>query len=148
RNSHDSAPLGQLSNHFIRRSARGIRIQCAAVPVRQNNWRFGHLAGVQLGAIARVSQVHAHSDLVHTLNHLLAILAYSAIVWLERAIRDQGAEVVAELGNPLALAVAGIDGIHSSELRAGLRSKNKAVPTLGLHLFKVISGIDPRQPLT
>lgn len=89
RHSHYSAELCQFLDRFIRGRAKCGWIQGAAVAVRQDYGPFGNRARVELGAVARMPQIHSHSDLIHALDYLAAELAHSGITRLESAVGDQ-----------------------------------------------------------
>src|SRR5262245_61220655 len=77
---------------------------------------FGDLESVKGGAVAAMRDVDRHSDFVHALNDADAEVGNTVVAPLSRAVADQVASVVSQLGDALADAVKEIDVFRTAKL--------------------------------
>src|ERR1700689_3150390 len=123
RDSHDAALSGQLSNGVVGGGPGSVRIEGSTIAVRQNDRLLGYLDGIQLGLVARMTQIDRHADTFHPIDDFSAILTHSAVKWLERPVRDTSSEVIAQLRNAQPISKTAIHIIEVLELIAALQTK-------------------------
>src|SRR5687768_17056572 len=95
------------------------------------------LKSVQRGAIATVGDVDRHSDFVHPLDDGDAEIRNAIVASLGRAVADQVAGVVGQLGDALADTVKEVDVVWPAKLFGVLQADADADLARRLHAIEV-----------
>src|SRR5580658_7208863 len=94
-----------------------------------------------------MSEIDGHADSVHPLNDFPAVLADSAVKWLEGSIRDTSSEVITQLRDALPESVAVIYIVDILKLIAALKPEENAQLALPLGRCKISGVVDTHEPL-